>query len=129
MGPGVDSAIAIISRISSSEIHLFFSTLSLWIMEIKRMIAFINNLQPRYIDETRKTIIKNHMFGYNSGGYDKLMIAALLMYYNNTNNTKELIYKLYETSKHIISMQSNKDLARTDYLLNELIQKNNTSLS
>ena len=32
----------------------------------------------------------------------------------NTNNTKELIYKLYEVSKHIISMQNNKDLALCD---------------
>ena len=84
------------------------------------MIGFINNLQPRFINEEKTKAIRNDMFGYNSGGYDKLMIAALLMYYNNTNNTKELIYKLYEVSKHIISMQNNKDLARNDYLLNEL---------
>lgn len=84
------------------------------------MIGFINNLQPRFINEERTKAIRNDMFGYNSGGYDKLMVAALLMYYNNTNNTKELIYKLYEISKHIISMQNNKDLARNDYLLNEL---------
>lgn len=109
----------IISRLNKIKCYKF------WISDfddsmLLEMIAFINNLQPRCIDEIKKTIIKNHMFGYNSGGYDKLMIAALLMYYNNTNNTKELIYKLYETSKHIISMQSNKDLARNDYLLNEL---------
>lgn len=84
------------------------------------MIGFINNLQPRFINEERTKAVRNDMFGYNSGGYDKLMIAALLMYYNNTNNTKELIYKLYEVSKHIISMQNNKNLARNDYLLNEL---------
>ena len=84
------------------------------------MMQYLNNLQPRFTDEKHTDVVKNHMFGYNNNGYDKLMIAALFMYYNNTNNTKELIYKLYETSKHIIEFQSNKELARTDYLLNQL---------
>ena len=69
------------------------------------IIAFISNLQPRFLNAERTKALRNDMFGYNNNGYDKLMIAALLMYYNNTNNTKELIYKLYEVSKHIISMQ------------------------
>ena len=43
--------------------------------------------------------------GYNSSKYDKLMVAALLMFANQTNSTKELITKLYETSKKIIELQ------------------------
>lgn len=87
--------------------------------QLLEMIAFLSNLQAHFIDNSKKAI-RNDMFGYNNNGYDKLMIAALFMYYNNTNNTKELIYKLYETSQHIINIQKNKELARTDYLLKQL---------
>lgn len=88
--------------------------------QLLQLIAFLNNLQPHYLDELKSIIVKYHMFGYNNNSYDKLMIAALLMYYNNTNNTKELLKKLYETSVHIINMQNDKELARSDYLLTEL---------
>ena len=121
-------SIPLIQKLSVKEIKSRLSKIKqykFWISDFNddmllEMIGFINNLQPRFINEEKTKAIRNDMFGYNSGGYDKLMIAALLMYYNNTNNTKELIYKLYEVSKHIISMQNNKDLARNDYLLNEL---------
>ena len=121
-------SIPLIQKLSVKEIKSRLSKIKqykFWISDFNddmllEMIGFINNLQPRFINEEKTKAIRNDMFGYNSGGYDKLMVAALLMYYNNTNNTKELIYKLYEVSKHIISMQNNKDLARNDYLLNEL---------
>lgn len=48
------------------------------------------------------------------------MIAALLSFYMRTNSTKELINKLYETSKTIISSQDDKDKFRTDFYLNSL---------
>ncbi|AXH74552.1 MAG: DNA polymerase [crAssphage sp. isolate ctbg_1] len=60
------------------------------------------------------------MFGYNSMSYDKLMVAAFLMYATNCNSTKELITKLYEASKKIIELQDNSDLSRRDYFLNSL---------
>lgn len=37
-----------------------------------------------------------------------------------TNSTKELINKLYETSKTIISSQDDKDKFKTDFYLNSL---------
>ena len=121
-------SIPLIQKLSVKEIKSRLSKIKqykFWISDFNddmllEMIGFINNLQPRFINEEKTKAIRNDMFGYNSGGYDKLMVAALLMYYNNTNNTKELIYKLYEVSKHIISMQNNKDLAKNDYLLTEL---------
>lgn len=121
-------SIPLIQKLSVKEIKSRLSKIKqykFWISDFNdnmllEMLGFINNLQPRFINEEKTKAIRNDMFGYNNGGYDKLMVAALLMYYNNTNNTKELIYKLYEVSKHIISMQNNKDLARNDYLLNEL---------
>lgn len=45
------------------------------------------------------------------------MIAALLSFYMRTNSTKELINKLYETSKTIISSQDDKDKFKTDFIL------------
>lgn len=48
------------------------------------------------------------------------MIAALLSFYMRTNSTKELINKLYETSKTIISSQDDKDKFKTDFYLNSL---------
>lgn len=61
-----------------------------------------------------------YYYGYNNLSYDKLMIGALLMYFNQTDNTKELITKLYETSKKIIELQDNKDASRNDFTLRTL---------
>lgn len=80
------------------------------------MVDYIMQARIRYL--SNKTI--THYYGYNSKDYDKLMVAALLMYFNQTNDAKELITKLYETSKHIISLQDNKDNSRNDYLLRTL---------
>lgn len=61
-----------------------------------------------------------YYYGYNNLSYDKLMIGALLMYFNQTDDTKELITKLYETSKKIIELQDNKDASRNDFTLRTL---------
>lgn len=82
------------------------------------MIAYFNNLAP-YKDD-RGVAYRSDLFGYNSNNYDRLMIAAFLMYATNCNNTKELIKKLYDSSKKIIELQNNKDMSRRDYYLNSL---------
>ena len=79
------------------------------------MLGYINSMRPHYND--LNTPIRSDWFGYNSNSYDKLMIAGLLMYANQTNSTKELITKLYELSKHIISLQDNEEMRRHDYTL------------
>lgn len=86
--------------------------------QLLNMIAYINNLSP-YRNENNKAIA-NHLFGYNSMNYDKLMVAAFLMNATNCNNTKELIKKLYDTSKRIIELQDNKEESRHDYFLSTL---------
>lgn len=86
------------------------------------MLGYINEMRPHY--DNNNIAIRNDMFGYNSSKYDKLMIAALLMYANQTNSTKELINKLYETSKRIIELQNNPDIARSDYFLTSLRKYN-----
>lgn len=89
--------------------------------QLLSLIGFINNMRPQYINDKP---VRTDLFGYNSNGYDKLMISAFLMYANQVNNTKELITKLYETSKHIIEVQNNKELNRQDYYLSTLRKYN-----
>lgn len=61
------------------------------------------------------------MYGYNSGKYDKFMIAALLMHHNNVNGTKELIKILYETSQKIIQNQNeDRSYNKNDFYINAL---------
>ena len=48
------------------------------------------------------------------------MISCLLMYIGIYNTTRELITKLYETSKKIIELQDNKDASNKDYYLASL---------
>lgn len=88
--------------------------------QLLTMLGFFSNLRPHRDD--KNIAIRSDLFGYNSARYDKLMIAAFLMYANTTNTTSELIVKLYETSVHIINMQNNPDLAKHDYQLNQLQQ-------
>lgn len=82
------------------------------------MLGYLNEMRPHYDD--KNVAIRSDMFGYNSSKYDRLVIAALLMFANQTNNTKELITKLYETSKKIISLQDNPDMSKRDYFLTSL---------
>lgn len=82
------------------------------------MLGYLNQMRPHYTDE--RIAVRSDMFAYNSSKYDRLMIAALLMFANQTNSTKELITKLYETSKNIISLQDNPEMSRSDYFLSSL---------
>lgn len=79
------------------------------------MLGYINSMRPHYDDNNIP--IRSDWFGYNSNSYDKLMIAGLLMYAGQTNSVKELTTKLYELSKHIISLQDNEEMRRHDYTL------------
>lgn len=79
------------------------------------MLGYINSMRPHYDD--LNTPIRSDWFGYNSNSYDKYMVAGLLMYAGQTNSTKELITKLYELSKHIISLQDNEEMRRHDYTI------------
>lgn len=82
------------------------------------MLGYLNEMRPHYTDE--RIAVRSDMFAYNSSKYDRLMVAALLMFANQTNSTKELITKLYETSKNIISLQNNPEMSRSDYFLSSL---------
>ena len=82
------------------------------------MLGYLNEMRPHYNDD--RIAVRTDMFGYNSSKYDKLMVAALLMYANQINTTKELITKLYETSKKIIDLQDNPEMSKNDFFLSSL---------
>ena len=102
-------------RLEQVEKHKFYIT-DTDDSQLLSMLGFINSMRPHY-DELN-TPIRSDWFGYNSNFYDKLMIAGLLMYSGQTNSAKELITKLYELSKHIISIQDNEEMRRHDYTIN-----------
>lgn len=56
---------------------------------------------------------KADYFGYNNRKYDRLMLSALLMYYNQFDKPSKLITFLYETSQRVIR-SSNNDTLWTD---------------
>lgn len=62
-------------------------------------------------------------FGYNNNKYDRLMLSALLMYYNQFNKCSKLIEFLYETSQTIIR-NSNNDVLWTDNFTSMLLRNN-----
>lgn len=82
------------------------------------MLGALNNMRPHY--NSNNIPVRTDMFGYNSSRYDRLMIAALLMYANQSNSTAELITRLYETSKKIISLQDDSEMAKKDFFLTNL---------
>lgn len=86
------------------------------------MLGCLNNMRAHFLED--KTPVATHMFSYNGSRYDRYMIAALLMYATHTNSTKELITKLYDTSKRIIESQNDYEASRNDYTL-KLLNKFN----
>lgn len=60
-------------------------------------------------------------FGYNNNKYDRLMLSALLMYYNQFDKTGKLIEFLYDTSQRIIR-NSDNDVLWQDNFTNMLMK-------
>ena len=86
--------------------------------QLLEFIKFINDLAPH--KDNNGNIIITYMYGFNSGSYDKYMVACFLMYALNTKDTKELCYKLYTTSQKIIELQTDKDAFFHDYYMKTL---------
>lgn len=60
-------------------------------------------------------------FGYNNNKYDRLMLSALLMYYNQFDKPSKLIEFLYDTSQRIIR-NSDNDVLWKDSFTNMLMK-------
>ena len=84
------------------------------------MVDFINKTAPRSDDDGSTT--RTDLYGFNNYSYDNLMIAALLSYYVQADSSKELITRLYETSKTIIKSQDDFEAFKNDFYLNSLKQ-------
>lgn len=82
--------------------------------QLFELLKFVNELRPKIT--AKNEAVRNDLFGFNSSNYDKLMMAAFLMYHNRVNNTKELIHQLYITSKSIIESQKNFSFKKDYYL-------------
>lgn len=66
---------------------------------------------------------KADYFGYNNRKYDRLMLSALLMYYNQFDKPSKLITFLYETSQRVIR-SSNNDTLWTDNFTSLILHNN-----
>ena len=66
---------------------------------------------------------KADYFGYNNRKYDRLMLSALLMYYNQFDKPSKLIAFLYETSQRVIR-SSNNDTLWTDNFTSLILRNN-----
>lgn len=66
---------------------------------------------------------KADYFGYNNRKYDRLMLSALLMYYNQFDKPSKLITFLYETSQRVIC-SSNNDTLWTDNFTSLILRNN-----
>ena len=95
--------------------------------QLVELAGYINSMEAHYETITTadgnvtQTPIRTDLYGFNNQGYDDLMIKAFLMYFNRFDNTKELIKFLYNISKKIIKLQSDKDTFWNDKEL-ELIR-------
>ena len=95
--------------------------------QLVELAGYINSMEAHYETITTadgnvtQTPIRTDLYGFNNQGYDDLMVKAFLMYFNRFDNTKELIKFLYNISKKIIKLQSDKDAFWNDKEL-ELIR-------
>ena len=88
--------------------------------QLLELVAFINSMQFKFdtkINEkgiVSQTPIRTDLFGFNNQSYDDLMIKGFMMHFNRFNNTKALIKYLYNLSKKIISLQSDREAFYAD---------------
>lgn len=121
-------AVPLVQKLTVSEIKSRLDKVEKWQFwitdkddtQLFPMVDFINKTAPRR--EENGSITRTDLYGFNSFSYDNLMIAALLSYYVRADNTKELITRLYETSKTIIKSQDDFEAFKNDFYLTTLKQ-------
>ena len=103
------------SRLDKVEYKIF------WISDtddsqLLELVSYINGMQAHYdtkVDESGNVTqipVRTDLFGFNNQGYDDLMIKGFMMHFNRYDTTKALIKYLYNLSKKIIDLQSDKDV-------------------
>lgn len=114
---GYGNAIPLIDKLTATEIKQRLSTVRRWRFSLfedddSQLFLLLNWLQH-----------EADYFGYNNNKYDRLMLSALLMYYNQFDKGSKLINFLYETSQTIIR-NSNNDVLWTDNFTSTLLRNN-----
>lgn len=83
--------------------------------QLLELVSYINGMQAHYdtkVDDSGNVTqipVRTDLFGFNNQGYDDLMVKGFMMHFNRYDTTKALIKYLYQLSKKIIDLQSNKD--------------------
>ena len=83
--------------------------------QLLSLVSYINKMTPAFnvvtMDDGQPNQIatRTDLFGFNCQNYDDFMIKGFMMRFNMFNTTKELITYLYNLSKKIISLQSDRE--------------------
>lgn len=110
-------AIPIIDKLSVAEIKKRLETIP------KKRFVLYEDDDSDLFNLLYWLIQKADYFGYNNLKYDRLMLSALLMYYNQFDKPSKLITFLYETSQRVIR-NSNNDTLWTDNFTSLILRNN-----
>lgn len=110
-------AIPIIDKLSVTEIKKRLETIP------KKRFVLYEDDDSDLFNLLYWLIQKADYFGYNNRKYDRLMLSALLMYYNQFDKPSKLITFLYETSQRVIR-SSNNDTLWTDNFTSLILRNN-----
>lgn len=110
-------AIPIIDKLSVTEIKKRLETIP------KKRFVLYEDDDSDLFNLLYWLIQKADYFGYNNLKYDRLMLSALLMYYNQFDKPSKLITFLYETSQRVIR-NSNNDTLWTDNFTSLILRNN-----
>lgn len=110
-------AIPIIDKLSVAEIKKRLKTIP------KKRFVLYEDDDSDLFNLLYWLIQKADYFGYNNRKYDRLMLSALLMYYNQFDKPSKLITFLYETSQRVIR-NSNNDTLWTDNFTSLILRNN-----
>lgn len=92
------------------------------------MVAFLNKMQAHYITKEDKDgnitqiPFRTDLYGYNTLGYDNLMISFFLMNFNRFDNTRQLCKAIKEFSDKVITLEKDRDEYYKDQQI-ELVRK------
>lgn len=112
-----NNPVPLIDKLSVSEITSRLATVKRW------RFSLFDDDDSQLFDLLSWLQYKADYFGYNNNKYDRLMLSALLMYFNQFDKPSKLINFLYETSQRIIR-NSNNDVLWTDNFTKMLLQNN-----
>ena len=92
--------------------------------DLLKIVAYFSQMRAHFVAQTNPETgevenvpVRTDLYSFNGNGYDNLMVAASLMYYNRFANTRLLLKHLHEISARIIRLQNDKDSFFNDSLM------------